>query len=252
MRRLGGWCGWILLASLARADLPPLRTAAQEGSDPKFVVLPDKRVSGICIDLLLALNKADPTLRFSGEQQVYPLPRIERLLEAGDLDLACGLVHTPLRAAKFQVVQPRVYEAAYGFAIRRGDTARPASWEELARLAEDNTALLVAGTGVAEALRQRNDIKIDTSGMTPQQNLAKLINRRGRVFYYRLQGIRQEVERSRLGEQIEILPYVIDKYAFHLMLSRRQPPETNTRLRNALLQLQANGELAAIINRWQP
>ncbi|HEY9103570.1 substrate-binding periplasmic protein [Chitinimonas sp.] len=253
MLRLGGWCGlWLLASSAAWAELPPLRTAAQEGSNPKFVVLPDKRVGGICIELLAALTKTDPQLRFSGQQQIYPLSRIERMLEMDELDLACALVQTPTRSSKFLVVQPPAYEAAYGFAIRRGDTARPASWEELIRLGDDNTVLLVAGSGVAEALRQRSDIRIDTSGRTPQQNLAKLINHRGRVFYYRLQSMRREVEHSKLGGQIEVLPYVVDTYAFHLMLSRRQPPEANTRLHNALLQLQANGELAAIINRWQP
>ncbi|GAB3260813.1 substrate-binding periplasmic protein [Chitinimonas naiadis] len=241
-----------LLSLSAAADTLTLRTAAQEGSSPKFVVLADKQIGGICIELLQALSKVDAGLRFSGEQQLYPLPRIERMLETGDLDMACGLALNPSRANKFQVVQPPAYEASYGFAVRRGDTAKPANWDEVAQLTGDNTVLLVAGSGVIENLKRRSDIRLDTTAMAPQQNLAKLVNRRGRLFYYRLQGLKREIELAQLGEQLEVLPYVVDQYRFHLMLSRQQPPSAANRLRAGLLQLQASGELAQIIARWQP
>ncbi|QDQ26763.1 transporter substrate-binding domain-containing protein [Chitinimonas arctica] len=243
------------MASSAAAGAAPeivLRTAAQDGAAPKFTLHADGQVGGICIEVMRAIEKIEPSLRFSGDQQVFPLPRIERMLEVGELDLACALINNTARAAKFQFIEPPLYQAHYGFAIRRGDPARPTSWDDVHKMGNDNIVLAVAGSGVIERLKRLSHQSVDSSATTPQGNLIKLKNRRGRFFYYRLQGLSREIESAGLSEEIEILPTAIDSYSFQLALFRAKAPLVQERLSDALLKLQQSGELGAIIARWQP
>lgn len=242
----------LLLGTSALATPLSLRSAAQEDSAPKFVRLADGRISGICIELLRAMETIDPGLRIAGLEQSLPLPRLERMLEQGQLDLACGLIHNPQRAEKFRLLRPALYTATYGFAIRRGDSARPQSWADLARVDGPRTVLAVSGSGVISKLNSLPGISIDTSAVSPRQNLVKLQYGRGRVFYYRLQGLQREILEAGLGKQIEVLPSVIDEYSFHLALSRSLPSPVVERLQAALLKLHANKTLARLILTWQP
>lgn len=240
--------GWL---SASAAPLS-LKTAAQEDSSPKFVQQAGGKIEGICIDVLRALEAVDPELHISGQQQALPLARLERLLESGRLDLACGLIGNQRRARQLHLLEPALYVADYGMATRRGDPAQPASWEALAALGGDNVVLAISGSGINERIRSLPGIRVDASGLNARNNLAKLAYGRGRFFYYRLNGLREEIRSAGLGEQLQILPTVFDRYRFHLALGRHLPPSTVERIQTALLKLQAKGSLLRISTHWQP
>ena len=81
---------------MVTAQPAALRTAAQEGSAPKFMD-GDGPASGHCPDIFAAIEKADKTLRVSIDPRPTPLKRIEADLKDGQLDVVCALLDTPVR-----------------------------------------------------------------------------------------------------------------------------------------------------------
>src|SRR4051794_31271054 len=80
----------ILVPVVARAQPVEVRVAGQEALMPKWVHLRNG-AAGICPDILMAIERVEPRLRFSGYRQSRSLSGIETGLENGSLDTACGL-----------------------------------------------------------------------------------------------------------------------------------------------------------------
>lgn len=99
----------ILSCASPALGMTKIRTAAQDASEPKFVVLYESgksAVGGICVDIMRAIERVDPTLKFVGDQTWQPLLRIEAGVSNGHLDACCGLLRTKPREAKYVYIDP--------------------------------------------------------------------------------------------------------------------------------------------------
>jgi hypothetical protein len=59
-----------------------LKTAAQE-SFPKYYKTADKGMAGVGVEIMKAVERVDPAIRFSGYQQFLPFKRLQHYLEQG-------------------------------------------------------------------------------------------------------------------------------------------------------------------------
>src|SRR4051812_7351279 len=99
------------LASIP-AGATDVRTAAQEGSYPKFTALSadsKAHIGGLCIDIMRGIERVEPDLRFVGDQNWQPLMRIEAGVQGGQLDAACGLLKTPARLEKMDFIEAPLF-----------------------------------------------------------------------------------------------------------------------------------------------
>ncbi|QNM97469.1 substrate-binding periplasmic protein [Chitinimonas koreensis] len=237
----------LLLSTLALAA--DLRTVAQDATEPKFVIAGGK-VTGLCIDIYRAIEKADPGLRFTGDQAAMPLARAESEMAAGNIDANCGLVHNKERDQAYVFIDPPLFPVDYLLLTRRDDPIEVASWDEVRKLGAKGQVLVNAGTGQVKRLEDMGGLTIDASAKLPQQNLQKLASGRGRFYYVRSLGLRGELKRAGVADQLRIPSRAIESTPFHLLLGKHVPKDVVERVRKAVAQLAASGELARLLDKW--
>lgn len=243
----------VLCCGTARAATE-LRTAAQTQSEPKFVAIDEQgrhAVGGLCIDLFRAIEKTDGELNFSGDQGWSPPARIDAGMQSGRLDVACGLIQTTRRTARFTMLEPSLFTLHYVLLARAGDAAAVASLQDVARLAGDNVVLSMQGTGPSQQLQEMAALPVDAGTSTVRQNLDKLVMGRGRFFYYRLPGLNPVIKEYCGNHQVKVLPGVMRNEPAYLMVAKHVPPATVQRLQAALRRLKDSGELDLLIRKWK-
>lgn len=237
-------------AAIAKTDL---RVAVQEDSAPKFVLGSDPSagvVEGICPDILRAIEHHDPSLRFLFEARAQPLRRILLRMERGEVDANC-LVDNAERRARFQSIGVTLFSFDYHLIARVGDPVQISSWDDVRRLGAQGRILTVSGTGVMERLLKIKGLTVDDSGKSANSNLRKLVNGRGRFFYYRTHDWEGQVRAAVVAGQVRILPTPMEAVSLQLMLGRHVERGVVLRVERALRQLEANGKLAQLRAKWK-
>lgn len=244
-------CLCLCLAPGARATIE-LRVAAQEETAPKYIKGDAGAVSGMCVDLLRALERVDPELRFVGGERWFPLVRIQGEMFAGHQDAACGLAHTSERDRHMTFVDPPLLTIDYVLIVRANDNVDIGGWNDVRRLGWDGVVLGNRGLFVSEFLATIGGIHYDTGSATATQNLNKLMMGRGRFYLQRAQGVNQMLRQAGLADRLRVLPTVMGSAQLFLTVGRHVDPTTTERLRRGLARLHATGELERIKKQWYP
>ncbi|MES2160307.1 MAG: ABC transporter substrate-binding protein [Pseudomonadota bacterium] len=230
-----------------------IRTAAQQGTEPKFqsAGAADGRVVGICVDIMRAVEKLDPGLKFTGDQSWQPLPRIYSGLDRGVQDASCGLSHSPERDKKYAYVGPPLFSIRYYLVARSDDPALIANWDDLRKLAPDNVVLANRGFAGVTVLEAAGVAQIDAGAADPKLNLQKLLAHRGRFFFHRTPGLQAVLDRSGMAAKFKILPTVMAVSPLYFVVGKQLDPAVVERLRTALQTLEKSGELERIAKAWE-
>ena len=243
----------LALSSTSARAVTELRTAAQETAEPKFVELKqgDKTViSGLCIEIMKAIEHIEPQLKFNLDPQPQSLARLETGLAVGSLDAVCGLIRTKEREAKFTYVDPPLYRSTFLLAVRADDDVKINNWDDVRKLGEQGTILIISGHGAIRKLQAQGGLTIDSSAKDPRTNIQKLLGGRGRFFYHRSPGIQEEIRNAGATNKVKILPAVMDSQSFYMTLSNTLPAETIGKVRKAIAHLASSGELNRLLDKW--
>jgi polar amino acid transport system substrate-binding protein len=245
---LAACCTPLLAAEPAQAIV--LRTAAQEGTDPKFIAAGKDRITGLCIDIMRAVEQADPGLRFVGDQRWKPLIRAYSELESGIEDVQCAVQHTPERGKRFHFIGPPLYTIEYHFLVRANDPVTIQNWDDVRRLAPNNVVLVNRGFAAGDILAAMGGIEVDASSTSQDLNLQKLIAGRGRLYFHRGPGLQQLLQRTGTADKVRILPQVMFSARLYFATSRQLDRRVSERLAAALYQLERKGELERLMRKW--
>lgn len=234
------------------ADAVEVRTAPQN-SQPKFIKGEDG-FSGLCIDIFKAIERVDPSLKFSEMKEYVSLPRIEALLEDGSLDAFCGTAKTEARKARVDFIEVPIYVTHSVLAARADDPADIGSFDDLRKLGDEAIVLAVSRTVQAEKLAAQPGIKFDLGGKDTSANLRKLVEGRGRFVFQNDFALADEIKRDKLVGKVRILPANLDSEGGerYFVVSRKASPEIKAKLRAALEKLARNGELEKLFAPYRP
>jgi polar amino acid transport system substrate-binding protein len=254
-RNIVGRIGAILMMSCAPSmpGATEIRTAAQDASEPKFVALIEKgksEVGGLCVDIMRAIERVDPTLKFVGDQIWQPLLRIEAGVSAGHLDACCGLLRAKSREAKYVYIEPPLFQVNYHLVARADDDVQINNWNDVRKLGSQGVILVINGFGIIRKLEEEGDLKIDAGAYTSKANFDKLLAGRGRFYYHRSPGIKSEIRNAGVANKVKILPAVMHSEQFYMVLSKTVAAETVEKIRKAIAVLEKNGELKRILEKW--
>lgn len=236
---------WLCLAvpALARETL---RVAAQEVTPPKFIIS-RHGISGLCPDILFALEKLDPLLHFELTRQSVPVSRIEYEIEKAQLDVACALLDSPARHQIAWRISTPLYVVKERLIARKNDPVRVNNFAELAALNE----LVATSSGSAYiSLLNKHGIRVDDSSGDNVINLKKLINKRVRFFYMSERIASHIIKEYELQNKVRLLPSVFHQQAVYLWLGKHIPEEIRQRLEQAVKTLKANGQLQLILQDY--
>ncbi|MDB5908671.1 MAG: hypothetical protein JWP34_2785 [Massilia sp.] len=219
---------------------------AQESIPPKWI-LKDGKPEGLCPDMLAAIEKIEPRIRFADYERGRPLVVIEDSLASGRIWVACGMLDSPRRRSIALRSEVPVFETNHRLAAVIRDTQVVNSLDDLARLKPlINTA---RGSAYIEQMRARG-IEVDDSTGDNVVNLRKTLAGHGRYTYLNELSLAHLIRTERLEDKVRILPAVFNSAPLYFWVSRKADPAVAPMLNQALARLKVNGELARIYERW--
>jgi len=224
-----------------------VRVASQEVLEPKWLRA-GGRVTGICPDIMAAIQNIEPRLHFTGYQRYSrSLSAIETGLETGTLDAACGLVSSARRLGIGQPVGKPIYQVRHYLVVRRNDPVTIESEEDLARLG----ALVTTqrASVFTERLRAAG-VRVDDATDDNRVNLRKILAGHGRFAYLNDLTLRYLIRKEGLEDRVRVLPVVLADEPAYFWISSRAAPALAPLLGAALDKLKASGELDRIRARW--
>jgi ABC-type amino acid transport substrate-binding protein len=235
----------VLACSSSPAWAETYTTASQAGVPFKF----DWRNAdkpGLCIEVMQALTRTDPELRFVGIEQEMPLKRVESELASGELDVFFGLIKTPERHALMFIESPALYAVRHQVAVRASDTVQVNTLDDIRKLGKEGLVLTTQGTAYPHYLDDFAGLYVDTSTSNNSQLFKMLLAGRGRFFYQGDSTLRSQIKTDGLEAMVRILPAV---FKIDSQLVAHAPSLSAgklRRLRLALEQLEKSGELAKL------
>lgn len=251
------FCAIVLSVGAFAAQAAPvtLTTAAQDNS-PKFVQQGGK-MGGIAVDVLRALEKIDPELKFTGDDGFWPMKRIENglLPEVASgpehIDLFVGMAKTPEREKKYRYVTPMIYSVKNVVFVRANDDVKISSLEDISKMSGDNQVLANNGYVQATTAKAVPGLKVDDGAKTNSDNLKKLIDGKGRFFYAsELSGF-YEAKQDGVTKQIKALHVSGDDTGQFIAVSNTVPKAVFDRLEAAVKKLVDSGEMGKILAKYK-
>ncbi len=235
-----------VLSAPAAAAPMTLRVQAQESIAPKWIVA-RPRMLGVCPDILAAIERIEPRVRFAHEHETRSIPLLEQGLENGRIDAACALLDTDRRRSIAQVVGPPLYVVRHRLAARRDDRVGIASFDDLVRL----KPLIKTQRSAAYAGQVRaRGLQVDDSSGDNAVNLRKVIAGHGRFSYINELTLSWLMEQQQFKGTVRMLGWVVKEEPIYFHVSRKAPPHAARLVGDALARLRADGELARIYASW--
>jgi len=224
-----------------------LRTAAQEGAAPKYLI--DKAgstaVGGLCPEILRAIEGVDPAIHFEVDPRPTPLRRIEKALQEGHLDVICALLETPRRHQIAHRLSTPVYSVRERLVALHDDATTINSFDDLAR--SGGLVATQAGASYADKLRQHGVMVDESDTLVALRNI---VRRRVRYYYGNELTCVYYIQAAQLGAQLSLVPGVLGETPSHFWAGRHLEPALVKRLDNALQKLKRNGSLDRIYKRY--
>ncbi|SFN11689.1 glutamate/aspartate transport system substrate-binding protein [Formivibrio citricus] len=227
-----------------------VKTYSQEGFEAKYAPGSTQR-PGICIEIMRAIEKLDPGVKFIGVDEMATTARVEEGLTHGQIDVFFGHIKTPDRAARFVFSGPYLYKINQVLVARKDDTVQVNDWDDVRKLGANGVVLAVKGIGQVDYLKSLGGIIVDDNSRLISANLKKLVAGRGRFYYGSENSVREAIEKLGMESQVRILPKRFQKEAIYVSFSRKAPPELVNRINEDLARLERNGELRKIRTRYQ-
>jgi polar amino acid transport system substrate-binding protein len=233
-------------AAKASAAVLTVRLVAQESIPPKWIGHNGK-LTGLCPDIIAAIEKVEPGLRIDPRIASRSVPVIEHSLEIGSADVACALLDTPRRRQIAQIAGPPVYTVRHRIAGAVGDTAVVSSLDDLVKLKPLVTTS--RGSGYVDQLVGLG-LEVDGTSGDNAVNLRKIVAGHGRFMYMNELTLNWYLREEKLQDKLKVWPAVFKEEPIYFWVSKKAKPELHELIGRALDKLQKNGTLANIYQRW--
>nr|WP_295085397.1 transporter substrate-binding domain-containing protein [uncultured Roseateles sp.] len=241
---------WLSLSSYAQ-DLPiTARTSGQ--SDNRIKFHPGNTAApGLSVEVMQAVQRIDPTLKFVGQDVLRPLRRVEAELVAGKLDVFFGLVRNSERAAKHLVLSPPLYRQFTQLAVRSDDPINIKTFDEIRQLGSAGIIGVPRGSAHVEHLNGLGGLTVDDGVASVSSTLQKLIAGRVRFVFYGGAVLRKYIQEDGLEGKVRLLPARFYSEDVCVMVSKAADPQLVLRIERALERLRTSGEMAAIQDKYE-
>lgn len=238
-----------LLSLPAPAQEVTLRTVQQSGSVVKYDPDGGPLRPGLCMEILHAVEKLDPGLRFTGTKDQVPLRRVERLLADGLVDAFFCLLKSPERERQWRYVPVPLYVIRHIVVQRADDLRNLDTLADLAALSRRKPVLVMRGTALARRLLAA-DVAIAEAG-SEREALQMLAMGRADAIYGQDINLLHHVAEARLGDRLRVGRTVFREEPQYLALRADLPAAHEERLIQALRKLERDGVLRALAGKYR-
>lgn len=249
---------WLCLPSLvlglftqipAHAQELSLRTVQQSGSIIKYDPDGDPKRPGLCLEVLRAVEKLAPGLRFTGLEQQVPLKRVERLLAEGQVDAFFCLLKSPEREKHWRYAPVPLYTIRHVILQRASDDRHYGSLAELAEGSRRKPVLVMRGTALARHLLLAG---VTISEVASEREALQMLNLgRADAIYGQDINLKRHVADARLGERLRFGRTVFQEEPQYLALRADLPAAVEEKLVQALRKLEGDGVLRQLAEKYR-
>jgi polar amino acid transport system substrate-binding protein len=238
-----------LLVSFTTLHGSEFRTYAQFNAAPKFIQS-GNTVTGLCVDIMRAIEKEDSQISFVGYSRFAPFARKMIDLESGNIDVIVGIVKNAERAAKFNFIPTPIYTTNDVLVSRADDPVDIRSFDDIRRLGGNGIILTNHGAAHVHFLLNQGGLLIDHGASNTPDNLYKLVQGRGRFVYLNDIELRYDIRKENLESKLRFLKTSFAQFPHYIAFSRRVPLNHRTEVAIALKKLEQKGELMRIFEKY--
>jgi ABC-type amino acid transport substrate-binding protein len=245
------WLGLLaaFLSLAAPAQEVTLRTAQQAGSTVKYDPEGPPQKPGLCMEILHAVEKADPGLHFTGLEQHVPLKRVERLLAEGLVDAFFCLLKSPEREKQWHYSPVPLYVIRHVVVQRADDTRHFDTLADLAAISRSKRVLVMRGTAIARHLLTAN-VAIAEVG-SEREALQMLSLGRADLIYGQDINLQRHITDTRQGDKFKLGRTIFQEEPQYLALRADLPPAQEERLTQLLRKLERDGVLRQLAEKYR-
>lgn len=241
----------VLTSVSALSEPTTIRSAMQDNNTLKFDPK-NTRLPGLCIEVMRAVEKVDPEIKFVGLDKSLPLLRIQSEMVSGNLDGFCGLLKNPEREGQVNFLDTVLYSIKHKVAVRADDNLVVNGFDDIRKLSGDNVIITTFGQAYVAFLEAQGGLKIDAGGKDNSSNLQKLLSGRGRFFYSSESNLLEYIANDKLEGKVKILPAVFREENQYFVVSKTLPAPQTEKLRKALQKAAQQGEFSSIYKKYIP
>ncbi|MGM9481678.1 substrate-binding periplasmic protein [Roseateles sp. NT4] len=238
-----------LLSLAASAQELTLRTVQQASSTVKYDPEGGPHRPGLCLEILRAVEKQDPGIRFTGLDQPVPLKRVERLLADGLVDAFFCLLKSPEREKQWRYAAVPLYTIRHVVLQRADDPRSPDTLADLAAWSKRKPVLVMRGTALARRLLAA-DVAVAEVG-SEREALQMLTLGRADAIYGQDINLQHHVAESKLGDKVKFGRTVFQEEPQWLALRADLPAAYEERLTHALRRLEKDGTLRQLAEKYR-
>ena len=245
------WLGLLtaLLGLAASAQELTLRTVQQGSSVIKYDPDGAPARPGLCLEIIRAVERADPSLHFSGLDQMVPLKRVERLLADGLADVFFCLLKSPEREKQWRYVPVPLYTVRHVVVQRADDPRTLDNLAELAALSQRKPVLVTRGTALARRLVAA-EVAISEVA-SEREALQMLALGRADAIYGQDINLQRHIADSKLGDKLKLGATVFHEEPQYVALRSDLPAGHEERLTQVLRKLERDGTLKQIADKYR-
>lgn len=242
---------WLLIALLgpcAHAQELTLRTAQQSGSVVKYD--PDNKLRpGLCLEILRAVERADPGLHFTGLEQHVPLKRVERLLAESLVDAFFCLLKSPERERQWRYAPVPLYTIRHVVVQRADDANHIDTLEQLAQASRRKRVLVMRGTAIARHLVTASVAIAEVA--SEREALQMLTMGRADIIYGQDINLQRHIADHHMSDKLRLGRTVFQEEPQFLALRPDLPAAHEERLTQALRKLERDGVLRQLTDKYK-
>ena len=237
------------LGAGAQTQALTLRTVQQSGSLVKYDPDGSPARPGLCLEILRAVEKADPNLRFTGLEQHVPLKRVERLLADGLVDVFFCLLKSPEREKQWRYAPVPLYVVRHVLVQRADDTRHFSTLEDLAAASRTKRVLVMRGTALARRLTVAGVAIAEVA--SEREALQMLALGRTDAIYGQDINLQRHVAETHQGDKVRFGRTVFLEEPQYLALRADLPVAHEERLTQALRKLERDGTLRQLAEKYR-
>jgi polar amino acid transport system substrate-binding protein len=248
-RRLLAGAGLVACLPALQAQPPVLRTVAQSGALVKYSPQ-DHRRPGMCAEILRAVERIDPGLRFAGQQTHAPLRRIERMLAQGEIDVFFCLLNTPERSQQWDYLPVPLYRVRHVVVQRIDDRTELLDLADLLAAGRRKPVLVAQGSALTLPLL-RSQVPFSDVARSDLEALRMLALGRSDVVYGQDMTLAPLLREPELAGRLRMSATVFQEDTQYAVVAKHVSAAVSQRLIQALQTLERDGFLRALAEKYR-
>lgn len=204
--------------------------------------------TGLCTDLLHAIEAEDPGLRFIGLDRKLSVPLLESAFSSGKITVLCPMARSPERD-KMAIDAGVVALGRLALGVRRNDTVPVTDLTSLVRESQAQPVLARKGSVLAKTLRAAG-VKVSDDALDNRAMAHMVARGRARYFYSFDYIIAHTIRSEQLENELTLIQPELGGESLHLLVSRQLPENVARRIIGAFARIEARGDYARLLAQY--